>query len=696
MEPPKAAESPSDAGRHICCSMTSVLVRMVRALKGEAAVHEMLQHADSMHSVEFLEDTDNWVSLDEAIALLDAGIVVTGDQQLARLVGADAVRQHAGTQVATLLRSLGSPEAVMSGITSTAAKFSTVTDMEAIETGPGRAVVRAVAREGFTRHPLLCDWTTGLLSTPCMLFGLPPARVEEVECQARGGHECRYVISWDEELAAAAIDPERRVTALEAQVVALARRLESAYATASDLVSPDDLDTVLSRIVARAANAVRAPGYVLAVRPQPDGELRVFSEGVSTEEAASIASDATDGENGEAVLCVDVASSRRDYGRLVAIHPAGMRFFPQERQLLALYAKHAAAVLDTALALEEASRRHHNVSALLALSQALAQAGTTEEVAARLSEAVSGVVDCDVASVWSWDDDAKCLYREATVGLRAAARRKSIAPGEAPHLDRMLREPQPMFFCDEAEDPALQAIMTDARLVALAVVPIIAREIFLGLLTVGVEQRPERLARSPELLEKLAGIAALAAPALQNGRLIDELETQVIQDGLTGALNRRGFSQLIEDVLATAAKQARCAGLLFVDLDGFKQLNDKYGHQFGDEVLCQVADRLRETFRDEDIVARLGGDEFAVVVPKVRSARHLNTAAKRAQTAFAEPFIVGGRRVALSACIGQALAPEHGTTIDALVRHADTAMYKLKDRARLVAVSEPSLVAQSS
>jgi len=196
-----------DETREICCSMTSVLVRTVRRIKGEAGVRDLLDLSGSVHDAAFLEDTDNWISLEEANGLLSAGIEVSGDPTLPRRVGADAVRQHAGTQVATLLRSLGSPEAVLAGITTAAAKFSVVTEMQALEVGAGRAVVRAVAREGFERSTLLCEWTAGLLSTPCMLFGLPAARVEETECQARGGSECRFTVCWDKELAAAAADP---------------------------------------------------------------------------------------------------------------------------------------------------------------------------------------------------------------------------------------------------------------------------------------------------------------------------------------------------------------------------------------------------------------------------------------------------------------------------------------------------------
>ena len=238
------------------------------------------------------------------------------------------------------------------------------------------------------------------------------------------------------------------------------------------------------------------------------------------------------------------------------------------------------------MALRDASRRHEHVSALLSLSHALARAGTTEEVAARLTEAVMGVVECDQASAWVWNDQVGSLRRESVAGSASLNRRTVVAPQETPHLAQMVTDPQPMFFTEDADDPLLESIMTDARLVALAVVPIIAREVFLGLLTVGVHDRPERLDASPELLEKLTGVAALAAPALQNGRLIDELGRQVVHDGLTGVLNRTGFGRSVEAVLASAARERPSAGLLYVDLDEFKHLNDQYGHHVGDELLA--------------------------------------------------------------------------------------------------------------
>jgi diguanylate cyclase (GGDEF)-like protein len=206
------------------------------------------------------------------------------------------------------------------------------------------------------------------------------------------------------------------------------------------------------------------------------------------------------------------------------------------------------------------------------------------------------------------------------------------------------------------------------------VVPIIARDVWLALLSVGVESGPERLAHTPDLVEKLNGVAALAAPALENRRLLDELGHQVIHDGLTGVLNRTGFIRALEPLLSGNGH----VGLLYVDVDGFKLLNDEHGHGVGDELLRDVAERLRKTMRGIDSVARLGGDEFAVILPRVRTREEVSAAAARVQAAFAVPFALAGLTLSVRVSVGEALAPEDGAGVDALVRQADTAMYLQK------------------
>ena len=682
--------------RQISCSMSAVIVKLIRTQGGDAAIAELLRGASSRREQSYLEDTDNWISLDEACALLESGVAITGEENFARRVGEETLHQHAGKQVATLLRSLGSVDAVLQAVARTAGKLSTVTDMEAIEASPGRIVVTATAREGYTRRRLHCDWTTGLLAGSPILFGLPVARVHESECQARGDAQCRYTVTWDAEQAAAAADPQQRVTALEAQLIAVSERLHSIYAIASDLVSTEDVETVLRRIVERASDAVRAPSHILAVRPDPSAELQVYSRGISAQEAEAVARAGLAGDPsiGGSALAVEVTSSRRTYGQLIARYPGPTEFFPQDEELLTLYAKHAAAVLDMALALQESAKREEQVSALLALSHALAAAGTSVEVAERLAAAAPEVVDCDRMAVWLWND------RDGELRPTAAWARVSehaeellevcIRPEDTPHLREMLSEPRTQFFESGTNDAFVDGLLEALEVVALTVVPIVARGAFLGVLTVSVSENPERLRPDNDLMERLTGVAALAAPAIQNGQLVDQLNHKASHDGLTGLLNRIGFKQRIDAALDRAGGGEGQVGLLFVDLNRFKQVNDVYGHEAGDELIRQAAVRLGAVCRGEDLVARLGGDEFAIILSDVSRNEQVRAAERRVKEAFLEPFLLDEITVSVGASVGGGVWPGDGDTVVDLVRHADAAMYVDKARSRQpTALAEP-------
>ncbi|HLM86605.1 MAG TPA: diguanylate cyclase [Solirubrobacteraceae bacterium] len=682
--------------------MTSVVLRLVRSEGGDDAVAALLREAASTHEATYLENVDNWISHDEACALLQAGIRITGDSSFARRVGEEAVGQHAGKGVATLLRSLGSVEAVLQAVAQTAAKLSTATEMSAPEVGPGRAVVRAAAREGFTRTAVNCDWTTGLLSGTPGLFGLPRAHIEESECQARGGAQCLYTVTWDADEAAVAADPQQRVTALEAQLAAMSERLQSVYAIAGDLVSTEDVQTVLRRIVERAADAARAPGHILAVRPDPGAPLQTYSRGVSEADAQVLARATLAGEappSGSA-LVVDVASVRRAYGQLIAYYPSEIEFLPQERELLSLYAKHAAAVLDLALTLQESAHRHDQVSSLLALSHALAKAGTSVEVAERLAAAAPDVIDCDRMAVWLWDESTRQLQFTASWARNndkdGVLDQMTISPEETHNLQRMLVDPEPHFFEAGTDDLFIAGLLRLLDVVALSVVPIVARGVFLGILNASVTDRPERLQPNSDLIERLTGVAALAAPAIQNGQLFDQLRHKASHDGLTGLLNRVGFRHRIDGALDRVAGGDGHVGLLFVDLNEFKQVNDMYGHDAGDELIRQAATRLSSICRGEDDVARLGGDEFAIVLAEVNREEQVRAAERRVRDAFVEPFFVGELALTVGASVGGGVWPQDGASVSDLVRHADAAMYLDKANSRRRQPPVPELTASRS
>jgi diguanylate cyclase (GGDEF)-like protein len=337
--------------------MAATLVRHVRTLRGDDGPTQLLRLANVPYTAAYLEDIGNWIWYEEAIALFEAAIELTGDPGLARRVGEEMVRQHAGTPVATLLRSLGSPEAIFDQLAVAVTKFSTVTEMRPLEVSPGRAIVEAKARPGFSRHRHLCAWTRGMLSQATPLFGLPPARVEESQCELRGDGRCVYTVSWDAAAADEMSDPQALISALESQVAAMKDRLESMYATARDLIAFDDVDAALARVTERAATAVRAPKYLLAARLNHTDY--VHHRGFADEDPDAVAKALLAGElddGDESRLIVEVASARRRYGWLMAAS-ATQAFFAQERDLLDVYARYAAAVLDAATALDDASWR---------------------------------------------------------------------------------------------------------------------------------------------------------------------------------------------------------------------------------------------------------------------------------------------------------------------------------------------------
>jgi diguanylate cyclase (GGDEF)-like protein len=670
--------------------MPSVMLKLLRKEGGVDAVADVLERAGSPRTPEYLEDVTNWISWDEALALFDAVEDYTGDPGIARRIGEHTVAQHAGTPVATLLRSLGSPEAVLDKITLTASKFSTVADMEALEVTPGRAVVCAREREGFSRARHHCNWTQGLLSQVTMLFGLPPANVEQSECVLQGDERCVYTVTWDKDLAALRADPAEHVTALEAQLATMTESLESVYATAGELIAGGDLDTVLARVTERAATAVRAPRYLLAVRVPGENGVRCHHNGFGGSEARVLAEGLLSTPADElpsSWLVAEVNSHQRDYGRLVAMSDE-QQFFPEERQLWDLYARYAASALDGATALADAERRHNEARALLELARALAAAGTSDEVAARLAEAVPDVVDCDRVGVFLWHEDVQELAFSASWGQAAVANGDMselvIRPGDTPVLSDLIEDPEPtpIFLAQDSSDRFIRRVLQRFAALSLIAVPIVAHGNLLGMLTVAVHSRRERLDPRQDLLDRLSGVAAHAASALENGRLIDHVTYQARHDGLTGLANRAFFTERMEGALDRARSSQAPLGLFFVDLDGFKAVNDERGHAVGDQLLCQVSSRLLDRVRTTDTVARLGGDEFAIVLSDVGSAAEIEKAAERVAGAFVEPFEVGGEQLSVGASIGRAIWPEDAAEVEALMRHADASMYRAKRASR--------------
>lgn len=179
-----------------------------------------------------------------------------------------------------------------------------------------------------------------------------------------------------------------------------------------------------------------------------------------------------------------------------------------------------------------------------------------------------------------------------------------------------------------------------------------------------------------------AHLARSIEMAIERKRFEAQLAERANFDQLTGLPNRTLFQDRLQHALSRAKRRGERAALLFIDLDGFKAINDGLGHAAGDEVLRLVAERFRAAVRVSETVARFGGDEFTILVEAVPDSAAAIRAAERILGALNAPLRVAGNALFVTPSIGVALFPDHAGESDALVRHADAAMFWAKKAGR--------------
>ena len=199
-------------------------------------------------------------------------------------------------------------------------------------------------------------------------------------------------------------------------------------------------------------------------------------------------------------------------------------------------------------------------------------------------------------------------------------------------------------------------------------------------------------AAEPDARVQLRRLADQAAVALANARMLEQVRTLAYYDSLTGLPNRLSYKERLANALEQASRRGSLVGAFFIDLDHFSRINDTLGHEAGDQLLQQVAARLRASCREREDevaiardtldpeVARLGGDEFTVIMPGLEDPEDAGKLARRILSSLAHPFPLGGREIFINASIGIAIHPYDGEDIETLLMHADTAMYKAKEQ----------------
>jgi diguanylate cyclase (GGDEF)-like protein len=203
--------------------------------------------------------------------------------------------------------------------------------------------------------------------------------------------------------------------------------------------------------------------------------------------------------------------------------------------------------------------------------------------------------------------------------------------------------------------------------------------------------RPE----NAELAQAMATIGRQVGQFIERKLAEEALEHQAMHDALTDLPNRSLLFDRLNQALLTARRTRRPLTLFIMDLDKFKQVNDTFGHHYGDLLLQEAASRLHQTLRGSDTVARLGGDEFAMLLPGTDENGAIQ-AAEKVVAALEQPFVLEGQSLEVGVSVGIALCPQHGGDPSALLQAADAAMYLAKRGNRHFAIYDSDVEGHAS
>jgi len=635
----------------------------------------VLHAAGETRPIEVLLDDASWSSYDQMRRLLEAtGVALGGPRTLKPIPLHARMQSESVPEIHNAALAAGSPALLYAEVArGNNPGLNNICSTSGGEVGPQEWIIMERYDAGFAPFPELCSLLAGFFATMPRIFGYPPATVTEEECQAEGAPQCRFHITWKE-----TDDPLMRAELLEARTRSLEMRLKALRQTVADIVSADSIDTALTRVITAAAHTVIAPAHMLVLASETFGGRPVYAVNLGDDEARQLRDDvlAQKLEIENDYLVVDVVSTRCDYGKLVAIDRTKREFRLPERSSLEDYARLAAIALDSAAALEDARREAATARALLDLSTALSEIASLEEIATKLARAVPAVVDCDRSLVVLFDPDTDTGRVAATSGYPDdVATHVQAIECNASTIDATAIQ----FYDATPDGPLAPMLYAGGDLAGAVSVGIVANGVAIGRVVATVTESPERLRRDPELAEKLRGLAGHAATAVNNSRLLDRIRHQALHDTLTGLPNRALILDRVASMLARARRQHLPAAALFIDLDGFKDINDTLGHGTGDRLLQAVAARLSTVLRDSDSIGRLGGDEFVVLVEGASLDAGPELVGERLLNILREPFEVEGYRgTALTVTASIGIAVGDRASPGELLRDADVALYRAK------------------
>ncbi|HXG26342.1 MAG TPA: EAL domain-containing protein [Candidatus Binatia bacterium] len=335
---------------------------------------------------------------------------------------------------------------------------------------------------------------------------------------------------------------------------------------------------------------------------------------------------------------------------------------------------------------------------VIEMSHDLAATLDPKDVGHRLARHIAEIAHADECVLSTWD---RAGDRVATFGSYPPESSRELLPAydlaDYPATRTVLErhEPYAVDVDDPDADPAEVAYLRSIGHRTLVMLPLVVRGESIGIVELSSERAKAFSDRDVELAQLLVREAAVT---FDNARLTEELRQQAYIDSVTGLANRSRLQDRVDHALdRLRGRSPHRAALIFIDLDHFKHLNDRFGHAKGDEALRVIADRIRSIIRPGDTAGRLGGDEFAVLLEDVESAEDVSVVCQRLLEGLLQPVELGDAAPIVGASIGYALSTD-ATSSEDLLRNADIAMYAAKaaGRGQIVAFRQELLDAAAA
>jgi diguanylate cyclase (GGDEF)-like protein/PAS domain S-box-containing protein len=354
-------------------------------------------------------------------------------------------------------------------------------------------------------------------------------------------------------------------------------------------------------------------------------------------------------------------------------------------------ADEVAGVIGTIVDITERKQAERRQAMEHAITRVLAEAESIDTAITQILQTICETMGWDYGDHYEYNDDVGALRRGEMWAIDTPemnafgelAAHRSIKPDSTGGglVRRAFAEGKPVWIADITKHGALnrKAHVAKAGLHGAFAFPLVASGHVLGVL-----EFFHRDVREPDatLIQIAESVGSQIGQFIVRTRAEEAVKFVAMHDALTDLPNRVMFNERLEQAISQAQRHAKRLAVMFIDLDRFKNINDTLGHETGDLLLREVAQRITENLRAGDMIARLGGDEFVVLVEDVEEASSVASVAEKLIDALTENFVVAGREVHVSASIGVSTYPLDAQDPRSLMRFADIAMYRAKEQGR--------------